>query len=296
MADIIAFIGFGEAASALTEGWGDLPGKQIREFDIKSLTAGTRDEIAERAKAHGVICCSDPRTAVEDADLVFCTVTADQAVVAAKSCARYLKKGAIWCDLNSCAPESKRKSSDIVEAAGGRYVDVAVMAPVHPALNKVPCLLSGPHAEDVLPLLESLPMNVRVVGDEVGRASSIKMVRSVMVKGMEALTAECTLAAVAAGVEDEVIPSLAKGQWGLDVAARAGYNFERSLRHGARRASEMEEVAKMLNDLGLPNGMAAQTALWQRRIAESGADVPPEDAEQDYRAIAKDLLTVFRPD
>ena len=90
--------------------------------------------------------------------------------------------------------------AEVIEAAGGRYIDVAVMAPVHPKRNLVPLLISGPNARDAAPILEALPMALRVVEGPVGRASSIKMVRSVMVKGLEALTAECVLAAVAAGV------------------------------------------------------------------------------------------------
>ncbi|MDX1780048.1 MAG: DUF1932 domain-containing protein [Thalassovita sp.] len=294
MPNKIAFIGLGEAASAIISGLGDDLPPRISAYDIKSDDPGTAPEIENRAAGLGITCCACSADAIGDADIVFCTVTADQALSAAETGARHIRTGAYWCDLNSCAPSSKQAASEMINAAGGRYVDVAVMAPVHPGLNMVPCLLSGPHAETIAPELSDLPMNVRVVGDAVGRASSIKMIRSVMVKGMEALTAECALAAVAAGVEDEVIPSLAKGQWGLDVAARAGYNFERSLRHGLRRAAEMDEVTRTLADLGLPNGMASETADWQRRIAESGANVPPEGEDTDYRQIAQELLALMR--
>ena len=90
-----------------------------------------------------------------------------------------------------------------------------------------------------------------------------------MVKGLEALTAECTLAAFAADVVDEVFPSLLDGHPRIDILARATYNFERSMRHGKRRAAEMDEVAKMVADLGLPNALAQATANWQRLIAEN---------------------------
>ena len=182
-------------------------------------------------------------------------------------------------------------SEGIVSGAGARYLDVAVMAPVYPKQNMVPCLVSGADADQLVKILEELPMAVRVVDGPVGRASSIKMVRSVMVKGMEALTAECTLAAVAAGVVDEVFPSMLKASPNLDMAERAGYNFERSLVHGERRAAEMDEVAKTLADLGLPNAMALATAGWQRKIARTGAAVPDE---HDYRTMADLLLPLIR--
>ncbi|MFX8316376.1 hypothetical protein ABTL66_19245, partial [Acinetobacter baumannii] len=88
-----------------------------------------------------------------------------------------------------------------IRAAGGRYVDVAVLAPVNPARMNVPLLVAGPDAAEAAQALGAAGFaSVRMVGDEIGRASAIKMIRSVMVKGIEALTAEMMLAATAAGV------------------------------------------------------------------------------------------------
>lgn len=287
----IAFIGLGEAAGAFISGWGAGKASLITAYDIKSEDPATVSEITERGQSLGVKVCDSLEQALSQAELVFSTVTADQAVIAATAAAGHLNQGAVFCDLNSCAPGSKQVSEGIVTGAGGRYLDVAVMAPVYPKQNLVPCLVSGEDAGQLSKILEELPMAVRVVEGSVGRASSIKMVRSVMVKGMEALTAECTLAAVAAGVVDEVFPSMLNASPNLDVAERAGYNFERSLVHGERRAAEMDEVAKTLADLGLPNAMALATAGWQRKIARTGAAVP--DAH-DYRTMADLLLPLIR--
>lgn len=288
----MTFIGQGEAAGAFISGWGATRAALIRTFDIKTGDPATAPEIAQRAAALGVTTCATPAEAMDGADLVFSTVTADQAVIAAESYAAFLPKGAVWCDLNSCAPKSKQRAAEVVRAAGGRYLDVAVMAPVYPKQHMVPCLMSGPDAQELASVLAALPMNVRVMGDRIGRASSIKMVRSIMVKGLEALTAECVLAAVAAGVEDEVFPSLKSGHPHIDVPERAAYNFERSLIHGKRRASEMDEVAKMLTDLGLPNGMAAATADWQRALSSTDLVIPEGDVP-DHSWFATQYLDRF---
>jgi 3-hydroxyisobutyrate dehydrogenase-like beta-hydroxyacid dehydrogenase len=196
-------------------------------------------------------------------------------------------------DLNSCSPSTKRSSAEVIEAASARYVDVAVMAPVHPKLNHVPCLMAGPHATEIAAVLADLPMTVRVISGEVGAASSIKMIRSVMIKGLEALTSECVLAAVAAGVEDEVLASLNAGA-DFDWGARAAYNFDRMIVHGARRAAEMEEVAKTLDDLGLPNDITRSTVLWQRRIADLGLSAPQTPLEDGPVETANTLLSELR--
>ncbi len=287
----IAFIGLGEAAGAFVSGWGYAHSRDITAYDIKTEDPSTAGEILERGQSLGVTVCATLAEALAQADLVFSTVTADQAVIAATAAAEHLNQGTVFCDLNSCAPGSKQVSEGIVTGAGGRYLDVAVMAPVYPKRNMVPCLVSGQDADQLIGLLEELPMSVRVIQGPVGRASSIKMVRSVMVKGMEALTAECTLAAVASGVVDEVFPSMLNASPNLDMAERAGYNFERSLVHGERRAAEMDEVAKTLADLGLPNAMALATADWQRRIARTGAQVPDQ---HDYKTMADLLLPLIR--
>ncbi len=286
----IAFIGLGEAAGAIISGWGDVRASSIRAYDVKTDRAETAGEIARRAVELAVESCRSPASAVAGATVVFSTVTADQAIVAAEESAPYLPPGTWWCDLNSCAPGSKRQAARVIGAAGGRYLDVAVMAPVFPKRNLVPCLVSGEAAEDGCAMLADLPMSVKVVGGEVGRASSIKLVRSIMVKGLEALTAECALAARAAGVAEDVFPSLKDGPPGIDMPERTVYNLERMVAHGARRAAEMNECAAMLSDLGLPNVMARGTAEWQRTVSSAEIDLA-DGTEQDWAWYADALLT-----
>jgi 3-hydroxyisobutyrate dehydrogenase-like beta-hydroxyacid dehydrogenase len=146
------------------------------------------------------------------------------------------------------------------------------MAPVHPQLHRAPLLVSGPDAEEAVAALRALGMRPEIAGGAVGEASSIKMMRSVMIKGIEALTAECLLAARKAGVESAVLASLQASDPGFDWTQRSAYNLERMMAHGARRAAEMREVAATLRELGLPDRMAQATAHWQAEIAGLGLD------------------------
>jgi len=177
-----------------------------------------------------------------------------------------------------------------IEAAGGRYVDVAVMAPVYPKLHKTPLLLSGPHAEAGLAYLADLDMAPAIVQGDIGAGSSIKMIRSIMMKGMEALFAECVLAGRKAGVEEAVLASLDKTYPGFDFPAKAGYMLERSMTHGIRRAAEMEEVALTVHELGLANEMAKATVQWQRRIGNLKLDA----GELEYQDRADMILKALQ--
>lgn len=255
----VALIGFGEAGSTFARRgrWG----VRARAFDVASHRATAMTEA-------GVAACADPVQALEGAPLILSLVTADAALDAARDAAPGLARGAIWCDMNSVAPQTKRAAAEAVEAAGARYVDVAVLAPVNPARMGVPLLLSGAAAEEARVALAALGFtNLRVVGLEVGRASAIKMIRSVMVKGIEALTAEMMLAADAAGVADEVLASLDASDKPKPWTEKAAYNLERMITHGLRRAAEMEEAAKTLIALGVAPMMTEGTVHRQRDMA-----------------------------
>lgn len=259
MRDRIALIGFGEAGYtfACAAGWG----ARASAFDIDPARARIMAEVEIGTAAA-------PAEALDGAGLVLSLVTADAALAAARDCAPFLAPGTLWCDMNSVAPETKRTAAAAVEQAGGRYVDVAVLAPVEPGRLAVPLLLSGGAAEMAETCLRAAGFtNLRVVGGEVGKASAVKMIRSVMVKGIEALTAEMMLAARAAGVEDEVLASLDASEKAWPWARRAAYNIERMVTHGERRAAEMEESAKTLASLGVEPIMTAATARRQREQA-----------------------------
>lgn len=269
MAQTIALIGFGEAGStfARAAGWGN----RARAFDVRSACAEVAAEL-------GVVFASSVAEALAGADLVLSLVTADAALITAHDYAPLLIPGALWCDMNSVAPQTKQAAAWLVEAAGARYVDVAVLAPVEPARLQVPLLLAGAAADAAaVALAEAGFANLRVVGDTVGRASAIKMIRSVMIKGVEALTAEMMLAATSAGVAADVLTSLDASERSQSWFTRAAYNLDRMAVHGARRAAEMEESALTLIALGVDPVMTRGTITRQREQASQTIPVPIQD-------------------
>lgn len=275
--DVIALLGIGEAAGAFLEGWDRGGCRRIGAFDVKSDNPGTRGWVEERCARLGVADCPSPARALRDARLVVSLVTADQALQAATAAAPHLPAGALYIDGNSCGPGTKREAARRVEAAGGRYVDMAIMAPVYPKRHLTPVLLAGPHAEAASRALGRLGMRPGLAGDQVGQASTIKMVRSVMVKGIEALTVECMLAARRAGVADAVLASLEASDPDIDWRARAGRSLERMTVHGRRRAAEMREVAGTVAQLGIPDRMSRAAAEWQQAVGDLGLDGGGED-------------------
>lgn len=261
----VALIGFGEAAQAFAgaEGWRG----HARVYDKLTDDPASRrakDADYRRASVEGAPSLTE---AVAGAPFVLSLVTADQALAVARQAATSLTSGSFFLDMNSVAPGTKKLAAEAVESGGGQYVDVAIMSPVNPARLAVPLLLSGPEAPAAARELAKLGFtNVRVVGSRVGQASAIKMIRSVLVKGIEALTAEAMLAAQAAGVTEDVLASLDASERSIPWAKRADHNLERMIVHGLRRAEEMEEVVKTLEDLEVEPLMTRGTVQRQGQI------------------------------
>ena len=292
---IIALIGFGEAGLAIANSLGKADGTHpaLRAFDIKLVDndAAIAMAMAARIENAGVTVCIAPAEAVAEADIVISVVTADQAGTAAELSARHLPQGALYLDMNSCAPTTKQIANSSIEPAGGVYVDVAVMAPIEARGHETPMLAAAPDPEAVAARLAAAGLRPRFVGDEIGRASTIKMLRSVMVKGIEALTAECFRAAIKAGVADEVANSLDASQTDMGWAEQAAYNMERMTAHGIRRAAEMREVAKTLRALDIPPAMTSGTIAWQDDMGALALALAPDAALADQIAAIEQAFT-----
>ncbi|QZH75722.1 MAG: NAD(P)-dependent oxidoreductase [Erythrobacter sp.] len=283
----VALIGFGEAGESFARA-GAWHG-HARGWDVLEAR---RLAMAEC----GVEAGGDAAAALAGSDCVLSLVTADAALAAARDYAALPPEGALFLDMNSVAPRTKRAAAEAVEAVGGAYVDVAVMAPVDKGLA-VPLLLAGAQAEAAQQMLTALGFtNVRVVGEEVGRASAIKLCRSVMVKGLEALTAEMVLAASAAGVLDEVLASLDASEKPQSWAERGEYNLDRMLVHGQRRAAEMAEASAMLRDLRIAPLMSEQTTQRQQALGQLQLAPPPATLSAKLAAIRANPDFKERPD
>lgn len=267
----IALIGYGEVGRILAEDL-HVSGIAVTAFDIK-LHSVAGEPMREHALLHGVVLADSHVDAVRDARLVISAVTASQAVAVATACAPGLAPGAYFLDFNSASPGAKIRAAGIVDAAGGHYVEGAVMTSVPPYRIKVPLLLGGPHAAALQPRLAGLGFAARVASDRLGVASATKMCRSVMIKGLEAMVIESFTTARHYGVEDAVIASLQETFPGIDWERQASYFFQRVIEHGRRRSEEVREVAETVREAGLTPWSAGGTAerqAWVADLADAG--------------------------
>jgi 3-hydroxyisobutyrate dehydrogenase-like beta-hydroxyacid dehydrogenase len=265
----LCFIGFGEAGQAIASGLREAGVQHIAAWDILfPKDEGAR--LKQAGEAIGAGLASSAAEAVANSDIIVAAVTAGSSLDAAKSVAPHLSDNPYYLDINSVSPGRKKEAAQVLEGAA-RYVDVAILAPIHPKKHQTPLLLAGPHAQAVLPLLiDELDMRGAIASDQVGAAAALKMIRSVMIKGIEALTAECFLAARRAGITEEVAASLHNNYPSLNWSKVIDYNLERMASHGIRRAEEMEQVAATLTELGIAPLMTQATVARQREMGELG--------------------------
>ena len=287
MSEAIAFIGFGEAGQTISRGLAKEAARPaLRAYDILfGAPAGAKLEAA--AKALGVGLARDHVDAVSEAGLVILVVTASSSLEATKSCLPGLRKGQLFLDMNSVSPKRKLETAALVAPTGAAYVDCAVMAPAAPYLHKVPCLVGGPGAAALAPRAAALGMKMELVSSEVGQASAIKMFRSIVVKGLEALLVESMTASAEYGVEDRVLASLKETWPGIDWQKLSGYMIERVVTHGKRRAAEMREVSETLQSIGMAPLMAAATAERQQWVADLGVKASSQDRAELVSVIRK---------
>jgi 3-hydroxyisobutyrate dehydrogenase-like beta-hydroxyacid dehydrogenase len=296
----VGLVGYGEVGRILAE---DLRsrGVAVCAYDLK-LGDASGNPMREHARERGVTLTADHPALAAQADLIVSAVTASQAVPVAQACAPTMRRAAFFLDFNSASPGAKIRAADLVDAAGGRYVEGAVMTSIAPYRIKVPLLLGGPHAAALAPALEALGFAAKVASATLGVASATKMCRSVMIKGLEAMVIESFTAARAYGVEDAVLASLYETFPGINWEQQGTYFFQRVIEHGRRRSEEVREVAETVRDIGLTPWSATGTAerqAWVADLADGGAFGPrgrPGFARSaDWRSEADRILAKVKP-
>lgn len=277
--DSICILGFGEVGQILAEDLAVAHPTRLSVFDIlfaDDQSIPSRALVAQTS----VVAGASAAQAAAECDLIISVVTASQAGTAASSVTDSLDPGTFYLDMNSVSPHTRGETAALIEAAGGRFVEAAVMAPIEPRRIESPLLLGGPHASAFLEPAATLGFSgARVFSTTIGRASAVKMCRSVIIKGIEALLAESLAAARHYGVEDEVVASLGNVLPLEDWPAKARYMISRSLQHGVRRGQEMREVAVTVADTGLDPLMSAAAAERQQWAAQFAGAVDSELAD-----------------
>jgi 3-hydroxyisobutyrate dehydrogenase-like beta-hydroxyacid dehydrogenase len=283
----IGFVGFGEAGSTIAAGLRSAGADRLFAFDINADSGRFGPLIRERAGRSGTALVESSSELAARSRILFSTVTSSAALDAARQTAPFLTPDHLYADLNSVSPAVKQAIAGVVDGSGARFVEAAVMAAVAPHGHRVPMLLGGPSARAFADAMAPFGMRLQVLdGAAIGAAAAVKMCRSIVVKGLEALLCECVLGASRYGADAHVFQSLNESFPGLDWKSLADYMVGRVVVHGERRAREMEEVVETLRAIGVEPIMADATARrqdWSARLDLRAHFAP--DGPKTYRDV-----------
>lgn len=284
----IGLIGYGEVGKIFALGLKAQPGVAgVGAWDLKFAQTTVRDAELAHAAQHGVTAHASAQALCAASDLVISAVTASATLAVAQEAAAHMRPGAVFLDLNSASPGTKQQAAALIEARGAHYVEAGVMTSVPPYGIRVPMLLGGPQAAALAAVLAGWGMDAKPVSEQLGVASAIKMCRSIMIKGLEALVIESYATARHYGVQDHVLPTLAETFPSIDWQKQGSYFFSRVVQHGQRRAEEMRESARTVQEAGMDPLMASAIAAKQQWVADMAregvfAGLPKDAPWQDY--------------
>lgn len=272
----VALIGFGEVGGIFARDLLAAGSRDTAAWDIAFADPASAQATA--ARRGGVRIASSAVDAVTGADVVISAVTAGSAVAAAEPAAAGLEQAAFYVDVNSVSPGTRQAVADLVAAGNGRFVEAAIMTSVPPRGLKSPMLLGGVHMANFCETMAPFGMDLTPYAERIGAASAVKMCRSVMVKGMEALFLESMITARRYGVEADVLTSLGD-MIDQDWEKLGGYMMSRALQHGRRRAEEMREAARTVAEAGLDPLQSRATAVRQDWAGDRNAEIGPVSAD-----------------
>jgi 3-hydroxyisobutyrate dehydrogenase-like beta-hydroxyacid dehydrogenase len=294
----LGVVGYGEVGKIFASGLKAKAGvTSVATWDVKLASEDTHLALAEHARNASIFAATGMPDLCARSDFLISAVTASNTLAVAQEAARHLQKGSLFLDLNSASPGTKQAAAAAIETAGGHYVEAGVMTSIPPYGIKVPMLLGGARAAEMAARFTAWGLDAKAVSDKLGVASAIKMSRSVMIKGLEALVIESYATARHYGVEDHVLPTLVETFPSIDWSEQGAYFFSRVVQHGKRRAEEMREAARTVQEAGFEPLMTAGTAAKQQWVADQAAagvfaGVPAKGARwQDYA----DALLKARP-
>jgi 3-hydroxyisobutyrate dehydrogenase-like beta-hydroxyacid dehydrogenase len=267
----VCVIGFGELGSVLAVGLVAAGVADVRvyvrrraEADDHARALGTRI-LSAGAHPH-----NDLEPALRGVRVAISAVPAAAAGDVAERAAPLLDDGALFVDLSADLPERKAAAAEIVERQGGRYVDVAVMGTAVMSGYGVPMLASGSGAAAWGAIAGSLGMQVDEVEGRAGRASTVKLLRSVYMKGRDALMAEMLVAARRYGLDAELLPTIAGPGEEVSFPELAERVLCSLALHADRRADELDAAAELLRGAGLDPLVTAAAAERLRWISDLG--------------------------
>jgi 3-hydroxyisobutyrate dehydrogenase-like beta-hydroxyacid dehydrogenase len=228
-------------------------------------------------------------------DVAIAAVPGRESAAAAASALEFLSRDCVYVDVSTGSPESLRQSAAAFEAAGRSFVDTAIMGAIALTAARTPVLIAGRDAGRAREVFALMGAPVKLLdGGTPGDAVALKLLRSVVIKGLECLSIESLTAAEQLGIRDRLFEVLS------DVDASPFAELMEALVtthivHAERRMHEMEDSTAQLRALGFDAAVTgALPARYAATLGARAANPPPSDAHESLDAALEWLIGTAR--
>jgi 3-hydroxyisobutyrate dehydrogenase-like beta-hydroxyacid dehydrogenase len=231
----VAVLGLGEAGSIFANGLAEM-----------GVTISGWDPAPKHLLHSNIQLAKNNCEAAKNADIIFSVNLSSVSAEVAKEVLPVLNSTKIYAEMNTSSPRQKSNIEKSLQSSGVLFVDVAIMAPVPPKGIETPFLLSGSGAKMFKDLLQAHNPNMEVLSDKTGDASTHKLLRSIVYKGVAAVICEAMEAAKIFEQEDYM-----RGQISTVIGSNDALIdrfIEGSHAHAERRIHEMDAVVAMLQE------------------------------------------------
>lgn len=260
---------------------GHAVGQVLRSHGLRVITClqGRSEHTKTLAEQAQIEAVSTYQALVQEADLIMSILVPAQAITAAHHVAQALletRADLLYADCNAIAPQTVIQIGQLITEAGGRFVDASIIGPPPRKTGSTRFYASGPHGE-AFAELNQFGLDVRVMGDQIGQASAIKMCYAALTKGLSALSLELLTAGEALGISAPLREELHLSQPAMYKRMEQLPDIPTKAR---RWVGEMEEIARTFDQVGLTPKIFEGAADIYRFIGQTSlADRTPEDPE-----------------
>lgn len=286
----IGFVGFGEASYSLAKGLSSEGLNKMKAFDANVFNDECNSLIKKRSNELNMKVTDSYEGFFDDIDYVFVAVPAFVALDACKEISNYIKDTCTYVDVSASSPAIKDKCKNILDEKNISYIDASMLGSLPKLRHKVPFYVSGEKAKRFIEDFEKYGMNITYVNEKPGSATSIKLIRSIFMKGISALMIELVMASDSYGVSDFVLNSISDSLDGISFMSHLNRISTGSAIHAKRRAFEIGGSIEMLEDKNLDSLMSEATKKKLEILANYDFS---KVAEKDNKTW-KDVVSVLK--
>ncbi|MBD2453152.1 DUF1932 domain-containing protein [Nostoc sp. FACHB-87] len=229
---------------------------------------------------------------VIESDVVLSVLVPAAAAEVAQQVAQVISnvgKQILYVDANAIAPQKVKSIAQIIASSGATFIDASIIGPPPRVPGRTRIYASGKQAAE-FQQLSNYGLDIRVIGDEIGQASGLKMSYAALTKGLTAISTELLIAAHRLGLDEQLWNEVSTSQ--PELAKILARSIPSMTPKAHRWVGEMEEIAETFKEVGLTDRIFYGAADIYRLVKDTSlGKETPEESDRDRQL--KEIITTL---